>query len=257
MVGLICWILSGGRRGAVWWIPDPSPPKRKKVVVKFRYPRAWGTVITVVLSLVIFPDIASAVSGDAPNALTVRPDSSVTWRNIAEIRNLHDGTSRNTVAFQVNSATSEMLIAENSATAEANCARCRSVSFAFQIGLVNAVAPTVDATNKSLAVNERRCDNCVTLAVADQFLLVTDKPFRLTAAGQARLQSVDRRLRMLARSSSAADVLRREVDALRAEVVQILSTETRQAQRHGVLRLNRMEDGPRGRHSEHLMQPAG
>jgi hypothetical protein len=289
MKGTIGRIWGCGQPGTTQPTSDLLLSTRKRGILKYSSSCVWGSAIVAALSLVVFPDTAQAANGevsnigaaarssvpsqrsDGPQAAVSGPagtqpsgspenphsDNAVTWRNWADIQNLRDDTSRSTVAFQVNWVESDDLIAQNSATVEADCVHCRSVAFAFQVGLLTASAPVVKAENKSLAVNERRCDDCVAIAMADQFLLVTDKPLRLTASGRMRLRSVEWRLRKLARSTLSADVLRKEVDNLHTEVIQILSTETRQAQRHGVLRLNRMEAGPRGRHSERHMQPAG
>jgi hypothetical protein len=190
----------------------------------------------------------AAAPADAPPA--ARPwGRALSWRNAAQLDNHKDGRNRSRVAFSVENGSGDRLTAENQAVAHADCSRCRTVALAFQVGIFTGRAPSVSASNASLALNES-CDACVTFAAAQQFLLVTDRPLRFTRAGQWRLAAVRTALRRLAASPATDAQLQRALADLEAEVVDVLTSETRLAHRHALLRFRETDCDRLGRRHE-------
>lgn len=178
------------------------------------------------------------------------------WNNRAQVRNDDDGRTRSRVAYSFRYLRAQQLSAANEATALASCTGCRTVALALQVGIVTGRAPVVRADNRAVAVNTE-CSGCVTYASAGQFLLVTDEPLRLTLAGRGRLAAVSTRLRILAVSRTPVSDLEAQVAQLHAEVIEVLSNETRRAHRRGLLKIGRTDCDRRGRHFEARNLPVG
>ncbi|MGX4691767.1 hypothetical protein [Streptomyces sp. JNUCC 63] len=98
---------------------------------------------------------------------------------------------------------------------------CRSVALSFQIVTIAGEHTRLNAVNRSDAVN-KKCTGCQTLAGAYQFVVSTPTAFRFDATTQRRLTDLHRRLDGLTRSSLPAVELKSQVDALAAEVTDVL-----------------------------------
>lgn len=98
---------------------------------------------------------------------------------------------------------------------------CRSVALSFQIVTVAGKRTHLNAVNLSDAVN-KHCTGCQTLAGAYQFVVSTPTALTLDPETQGRLADVHRRLDALTRSPEPASDLKRQADALAAEVTGIL-----------------------------------
>jgi hypothetical protein len=113
--------------------------------------------------------------------------------------------------------------AANLAVAYAHCTNCRAIAVSFQVVLAARTGGKVTATNRAFATNDR-CSRCESLAVAIQYVLVTDQPVRLLPSGQVRLHRLRHRLAEVLRSGEPADQLQRQVTEIGAEVEQVLAT---------------------------------
>lgn len=98
---------------------------------------------------------------------------------------------------------------------------CRSVALSFQIVTVAGERTHLNAVNLSDAVN-KHCTGCQTLAGAYQFVVSTPTALTLDAETRRQLADVHGRLDALTRSPEPAADLRRQADALAAEVTGIL-----------------------------------
>ncbi|HEY6797619.1 MAG TPA: hypothetical protein VI248_23340 [Kineosporiaceae bacterium] len=199
----------------------------------------------------VSPDPRAMAAHDAAAA----PGRSLTWQNAADVDNRREGRNSFRVSFRVENGTGERLTADNRATAHAACSGCRTVALAFQVGIFTGSEASVTADNTSVAVNET-CDACVTFAGAQQFLLLTDHPLRITPDGQRRLAAVRAALHRLAASDATAEAIQQALPAAQAEVVDVLTRETRLAHRHGVLRSRQTVCDVHGRRRDHVqVQP--
>jgi putative peptide zinc metalloprotease protein len=201
------------------------------------------------------PLAAGAAPGAAASPAALTPAGrSLTWENAAAVDNRKDAGNRFQVAFGVENGEGDQLTASNRAVAHADCTACRTVALAFQVGIFTSQAPSVVADNVSDALNET-CDACVTFAAAQQFLLVTDRPLRLSRAGQWRLAAVRLHLRRLAASRASTAEIQQALPGIETEVIDILTSQARLAHRHAVLRYRQgVCDVPGHRHDRARVQ---
>jgi putative peptide zinc metalloprotease protein len=144
--------------------------------------------------------------------------------NTAIAINTKDGTDIFKLAFKIARVNQDVVDQSNAAVAFNSCQDCQSIAVAFQIVLIFSDPSVVDSQNLALALNEN-CDACVAFASAYQWLLTTDGPVRLTAAGNQRIAELRKRLRDLLQSDLTVEQLRAELDQIRDEVADILATE--------------------------------
>ncbi|MFJ7902094.1 hypothetical protein ACIQ6V_16650 [Streptomyces sp. NPDC096198] len=100
---------------------------------------------------------------------------------------------------------------------------CRSVALSFQIVTMAGEHTRLTALNRGDAVNNH-CDGCQTLAGAYQFVVSTPHPLTLDRATARHLDDIHRRLDALTRSTLPATELKKQADALAAEVNTVLQS---------------------------------
>jgi putative peptide zinc metalloprotease protein len=144
--------------------------------------------------------------------------------NTAIAINTKDGTDIFKLAFKIARVNQDIVDQSNAAVAFNSCEDCQSIAIAFQIVLIFSDPAVVSSENLALALNYE-CDSCIAFASAYQWLLTTDGPVHLTAAGNGRIAELRKRLRDLANADLTADQLRAELDEIRDEVADILATE--------------------------------
>jgi putative peptide zinc metalloprotease protein len=144
--------------------------------------------------------------------------------NTAIAINTKDGTDIFKLAFKIARVNQDVVDQSNAAVAFNSCQDCQSIAVAFQIVLIFSDPSVVESQNLALALNEN-CDACVAFASAYQWLLTTDGPVHLTAAGNQRIAELRKRLRDLVESDLTIEQLQAELDQIRDEVADILATE--------------------------------
>jgi putative peptide zinc metalloprotease protein len=144
--------------------------------------------------------------------------------NTAIAINTKDGTDIFKLAFKIARVNQDVVDQSNAAVAFNSCQDCQSIAVAFQIVLIFSDPAVVDSQNLALAMN-LNCDACVAFASAYQWLLTTDGPVRLTAAGNQRIAELRKRLRDLLQSDLTIEQLQAELDQIKNEVADILATE--------------------------------
>jgi hypothetical protein len=87
----------------------------------------------------------------------------------------------------------------NSAFAHSTCDDCRSVAIAFQVVIVQSRPSTITPANVAVALNEN-CNACSSLAIAHQFVVGRGEPARITRSGRRQLAAVGDDLLRLERS---------------------------------------------------------
>lgn len=138
--------------------------------------------------------------------------------------NTHDGLSLFRLAFAVRRVAGGVVDETNAAVAYASCEQCQTVAVAFQVVLLTADPDVVAPENYAIAVNEG-CNSCETLASAYQFVLGTDGPVRFSPEGNRRLADVRRRLQQLRRSELGIEEIQAELDDIADEVRAVLRNE--------------------------------
>jgi putative peptide zinc metalloprotease protein len=114
--------------------------------------------------------------------------------NAAVAINTKDDSSLFKLAFSIKQVSSDVVDNVNAAVAFGSCERCRTVAIAIQVVLVTAEHPhTVTPENLALALNVE-CPECVTVALAYQYVIGGGDPMRLTAEGRQMIADIRRRL---------------------------------------------------------------
>lgn len=129
---------------------------------------------------------------------------------------------------------SDVVDESNSAVAHSLCDDCRTVGIAFQVVIVQSTPSTVTPENVAVALNEN-CTGCSSLAIAHQFVVGKGTPARITSSGRRQLAVVGDDLLRLERSyKELTDAeIQTRADANAAKVRAILDTELVPAERGG------------------------
>jgi putative peptide zinc metalloprotease protein len=144
------------------------------------------------------------------------------------------GTSVIDLALGMRENDTDVVDEANSAFAHSTCDDCRSVAIAFQVVIVQSRPSTVTPANVAVALNEN-CNACSSLAIAHQFVVGKGEPARITKSGRRQLAAVGDDLLRLERSYEElpdAEIQAR-ADADAAKVREILDTELVPAKRGG------------------------
>jgi putative peptide zinc metalloprotease protein len=144
--------------------------------------------------------------------------------NAAEAFNEKDGSSVFDLAFDVREVSNGVVDQTNSAVAYANCENCQTVAIAIQIVLVSGAASVVTPENYAIAVNEE-CVSCQTLALAYQFVLGGGQPLEFTKEGRRRLKRIQRAFKELGKSGLTADEIRARAHILVGQIRELLETQ--------------------------------
>ena len=144
--------------------------------------------------------------------------------NTAVAVNTKDGHDVFRLAFHVNRVTSEVVDNTNAAVAYASCTDCQTVAIAIQVVLVMSDPSVVTPQNLALAINQE-CTACDTLASAYQLVISTGGPVRLTPEGRRRIAEIRRQLHELRHSGLSGPEIQARVNALTAELAQVVRSE--------------------------------
>jgi putative peptide zinc metalloprotease protein len=144
--------------------------------------------------------------------------------NTAVAVNLKDGGSVFRFAFEVRQTLSDVVDNTNAAVAYSECENCRTVALAVQIVLVASDPSVVEPTNVAVAINYE-CTSCETFAAAYQFVIGTDGPVEFTKAGKRELKAIRKELRRLVREDIPFDELQARIDELMDRLRWVLDNE--------------------------------
>ncbi len=144
--------------------------------------------------------------------------------NAAQSFNEKDGSSVFDLAFDVREVSNGVVDQTNSAVAYASCENCQTVAIAIQIVLVSGMADVVTPSNYAIAVNEE-CTTCQTLALAYQFVLGGGRPLEFTKEGRRQLKRIQRAFKELGKSGLTVDEIRAKAQELADQIRALLDTE--------------------------------
>jgi putative peptide zinc metalloprotease protein len=153
-----------------------------------------------------------------------RPPTASAQDNTAVAVNTKDGTAVFKLAFKITRVTGEVVDNTNAAVAFASCTDCQAIAVAFQIVLVTSDPAVVTPVNLALAVNYE-CTSCIAFASAYQWVLGTGGPVRFSQEGMMRLTAIRKRLHDLRKADLTLEQLLAELEAIRADIADILTTE--------------------------------
>jgi putative peptide zinc metalloprotease protein len=163
----------------------------------------------------------------APGLPMGQHSNRTTATNTVVVASRTDDRSHGRLGWQIASLEGDHLVASNTAVAFGQCVNCLLESVAIQV-VLGKTSGTIDATNRAMAVNTL-CSQCQTLAVAYQFVVVSDERVWLTPAGQDAMTALRRALRMETRLKPPPQVLLAYSEALAAVIQQVLATQLRTA----------------------------
>lgn len=137
-----------------------------------------------------------------------------------------DGSSLFKFAFDVRRVMNGVVDQQNAAVAYATCEDCRTVAVSIQLVLVMSDPDVVTPENYAIAVNEG-CTSCETMALAYQVVVGTGGPVRFTSEGNKRLAEIRKALHDLNKNQEdmSLEEIKAAVDALVAEMKDIVATE--------------------------------
>jgi putative peptide zinc metalloprotease protein len=144
--------------------------------------------------------------------------------NAAVAVNLKDGASVFEFAFSVRQTMSDVIDHTNTAVAYSECEDCRTVALAVQVVLVASNPSVVTPENVAVAVNYE-CTSCETFAAAYQFVIGTDGPVQFTREGRRELNRIRQELRKLIRQDLPFDELDARIDELMNRLRNVLDNE--------------------------------
>lgn len=132
--------------------------------------------------------------------------------NSAVAVNTEDGTNVFEFAFNVRRVMNDVVDNQNAAVAYANCQDCQTVAVAIQIVLVFSDPSTVTPENYAIAVNEG-CDTCETVASAYQFVLSVPDKFKFSEDAWERILEIREEIEELGEEFDEGELSAQEIQA--------------------------------------------
>jgi putative peptide zinc metalloprotease protein len=145
-----------------------------------------------------------------------RPADAPAQDNTAIAINTKDGSALFKFAFSVKKVAGDVVDNTNAAVAFASCENCQTVAIAIQIVLVTGDPSVVTPTNLALALNVE-CTLCETMASAYQFVFGNGDNMRFTAEGRRALAQIRQEFHDLRKESDQLSLA--EIDARVKELV--------------------------------------
>lgn len=137
--------------------------------------------------------------------------------------NTKDGSTLFRFAFSVRQIMGDVVDGSNTAIAYASCEECQTVAISIQVLLVSGSPDEVTPTNLAVALNEE-CDDCQTLASAYQFIFGNGEALRFTGEGRRAIADIRRRFLALRREGLTIEEIQARADELAVELREVLIT---------------------------------
>ena len=144
--------------------------------------------------------------------------------NAAVAVNTKDGSSIFKFAFNIHHSMGDVVDNTNAAVAYASCEECTTIAVAIQVILVMGDPEVVTPTNLALALNYE-CTLCYTMASAYQFVLSTDGPVHFTAEGNQTIAELRNQLRELLKSGASIEEIAAQLDVIVDQLAEVLATQ--------------------------------
>ena len=144
--------------------------------------------------------------------------------NAAVAVNTKDGSSIFKFAFNIHRSMGDVVDNTNAAVAFASCEDCTTIAVAIQVILVMGDPEVVTPTNLALALNYE-CTLCYTMASAYQFVISTDGPVHFTAEGNRTIAELRNQLRDLLKSGASIEEIAAQLDVIADQLAEVLATQ--------------------------------
>jgi putative peptide zinc metalloprotease protein len=141
--------------------------------------------------------------------------------------NTKDGSSVFKFSFSIAKVMNDVVDQTNGAAAVASCDDCRTVAVAIQIVLVGSDPSVVAPENVAIAYNQD-CTACETMALAYQFVFGGGgEPLEFTHEGKEQLKEIRKAFHDLKKvqDTLTLEELAAQITALVAQVVEVINTE--------------------------------
>lgn len=166
--------------------------------------------------------VVVAGSLGAPSALAQTPQGD----NVASEINTKDNSNVFDLSFNIRRVMAGAVDIDNAAVAVASCQDCRTIAVAIQIVLIFSDPDVVTTDNLALALNVE-CSSCETMALAYQYVLTTGGPVYFTAEGNKAITDILNQMREILRTNQdmSLEEIAAQVDVLVEQLYAIVDTE--------------------------------
>ena len=181
----------------------------------------------IALGLTFGGQAAWAQESPAPEETSDGSSGANGGANLVLAVNTKDDSSVVKFAFEVRRVMNGIVDQTNAAVAAASCEDCITIAVAIQVVLVVNDADVVTPTNLALALNVE-CTSCVTLASAYQWVFSTDGMMTYTPEGWATIMDIRKQVHDLLKEEPL-DILaiQSELDLLMDQLGETVTTELR------------------------------
>ena len=189
-------------------------------------PRIIAVVVAALLALISLPLARAALDGDGSQTTSATTDATADSsasteagggggkvNNEVVVFNVTDGRFAHRAGFGTARVTGGDVTNTNSAAATSSCNDCRTVAVAVQAVLVMGDSHSIAPRNQAVAINNN-CLRCESYALAYQYVVSTRGIVRFTAEGEQRLAELQRHITELAASDLGFLELEAQIDSL-------------------------------------------
>ena len=153
------------------------------------------------------------------------PATAAAQDNTAVAVNLEDGENVFDFAFTIRRVMGDVVDEQNAAVAYSSCEDCQTVAVAIQVVLVFSDPSVITPENYAIAVNEE-CDTCVTVASAYQIVVGVPEGFRFSTEAWRRIVEIRLEIMRLGREFERGELdaldLQARIDALVDELRDVI-----------------------------------
>lgn len=150
--------------------------------------------------------------------------------NTAVAVNTTDDSEKIKLSFKVSKTKDDPSDPANAAAAVSSCENCRTIAIAIQAVIVLEDPSIISPTNLAIAINQN-CTLCETYADARQHVITTDGPANFSKENRDRIKAIRDQLKQIKQDEKDGDLtfdqLKARVDALSAELADVLADEFR------------------------------
>ena len=170
---------------------------------------------------------ALAQESPSPEETLSSDDSANGGDNLALAVNTKDDSSVIKFAFDVRRVMNEVVDNTNAAVAAASCENCRTVAVAIQVILIVNDPDVVSPTNLALAMNVE-CTSCETLASAYQYVFTTDGQVVFSTEGWRQIVEIRKAVQDLLKDESLdLATIQAELDVITDQLYAVVTEELR------------------------------
>lgn len=185
----------------------------------------WGALLGSPWRKAVVAVIAVAVA--VSSALVVRAagdGGSTGGDNTAVAVNTNDDSTKFKLSFKITRVNADTVDASNAAAAVSSCENCETIAIAIQAVVVWEDPSIVSPTNLAIAINQN-CTECLSYADARQHVVGTDGISRFTAEGNQRIKDIRADLRSIRKEDLTPEEIEARVDAASAALADVLRDE--------------------------------